>query len=286
MGQRCRTIPAVPPVPEIPPRLIIEPRLGWNAGARSIAELAVPCRLEWTMLSVVGAVCGLATEHRGLNPAGIEFAIQFETNSLGPACRAIASGAPLSDWVAYTPGATVFRIDRFRDGSAVAQAGTLTLARIEGLSGRLVTVGCLYAAGDQIGVSDAACVSPGWVDIISTATEALSDSIAGNLIVYFDYTVPEGYAIDAVDVCATADLGGSLLDSPGLYVGLSDHGEVASDLAILVPYESPQTVSVCDEFAVVTAGPGTKTLGIEIRNEYGTADYSISTVRVHVVCAL
>lgn len=152
MALECRTIPGRDAVPGTPSRVEITPNLGWNSGARSIARIDGACRLEFTMPQVTGAVCGLATTHRGTEPSGIDFGLQFETAGLGAVCRALEAGRPVSDWIAYTPGVTVFRVDRQPGGRMVAQAGAVTLAVSEALQlEALITVGCLYAATDQIG---------------------------------------------------------------------------------------------------------------------------------------
>lgn len=152
MTTTCIEIPGTPAVPYTPARVDVDANLGWNAGARSIAQYSGPCRLQFTMPQVVGAVCGLATRHRGTDPAGIDFAFQFETSALGAVFRAIEAGRAVSEWATYTPGTTVFRIDRHRDGQMIAQAGAVTVAVAAArVLDPLITVGCLFAASDQIG---------------------------------------------------------------------------------------------------------------------------------------
>lgn len=152
MAVRCKTIPGTPGSPGRKSRIEISPNFGWNAGARSVARLAGPCRLEFTMLQVTGAACGLAVERRGTEPSAIDFALHFETQRDGPVFRALEAGRALSEWAPYVPGQTVFRIDRLPGGRLIAHAGATKVAEAGvRIDAPLITVGCLYASTDQIG---------------------------------------------------------------------------------------------------------------------------------------
>lgn len=152
MPFRCTTIPGTPGRPGRKSRIEIQPNLGWNSGARSVAMIDGPCRLAFTMPKVTGAACGLATARRGTNPAGIDFALQFETSGAGAVFRAIESGRPVSEWASYVRDSTLFTIDRLWNGRLVAKADGVTVAQSAAIiDSPLVTVGCLYAATDQIG---------------------------------------------------------------------------------------------------------------------------------------
>lgn len=147
----CQTIPGTPPTQAVPPSTASNPNLGWNAGARSIAEIDGDLYLEFDMPAVTGAACGLAAQRRGTDPAFIQFGMLFKGAGGVSVFAVIENGNQRTLDAIYAPG-DVFRIERRRGAVIYKHNGAGVYLSANASTGSLVTVGCLYAAEDQIGV--------------------------------------------------------------------------------------------------------------------------------------
>ena len=148
-------VPAVPPVPAIPPRTIVQTvavpskNLGWNAGARSGKVVVGDFVAEFKVkAAAIGAMVGMNAPDAGagLYPANnIDLAFLCQAG----AARVYRSGAYAAAGGAYTD-ATVFRIER---------TGNTIVWKMDGVTKHTVTASlpevmwleaALYSADDEV----------------------------------------------------------------------------------------------------------------------------------------
>lgn len=149
-------VPAVPPVPAIPPRIIVQTvavpgrNLGWNAGARSSAVVVGDFMAEFkAKASNAGAMVGMNAPDAsaGLYPANnvdVAFLCQAGTARVYRSGSYVAPGGPYTD-------ATVFRIER--TGNVVTwkmDGATVHTATIASLPAALWLEAALYSADDEV----------------------------------------------------------------------------------------------------------------------------------------
>ena len=151
MTDICITIPEVPASPAIPGRYDSDPRIGWNAGARSIGQQFGDCYAEFGMPEVVGVVVGLTRERIGTLPNDVSHGFLFQSAGGVRLVSVVERGIERVAAQTHANDA-VFRIERVRDVVAYKVDGTTVYTSSTSLNGGVVVVSCLYAAEDGVGV--------------------------------------------------------------------------------------------------------------------------------------
>lgn len=148
----CVTYFAVEPVPYQPARVDLDPLLGWNAGARSIDRRAAPCYVEFDMPAVVGVVVGLAPEFLSVMPEDVPCGFFFERSAGGLPFYSVVEFGVQKTVPAQHAEDALFRIERRAGGAVHYLVGGSEVYESEStLSGALVVVALMYAAGDGVG---------------------------------------------------------------------------------------------------------------------------------------
>ena len=115
-------VPPIPPAPASPDQIFTDLRIGWNAGARSIATIGSQESKAFRFqvpTACVGAFVGITTTGElTLDPYGFTYAFEFDHGSM----RCWAKGEVVTEWEPYTNN------DYFL---LVRRAGTLIMSKGE-----------------------------------------------------------------------------------------------------------------------------------------------------------
>lgn len=146
----CQYIEPVDPVAAVPSRVLVEPVVGWDAGANSVTTIAGDCEVVWTMELVAGAYVGL-TEDREAVPAPDRIAHGFMFHQRAGVCffRVVEYGVARSGDIQYFPG-DEFAVRRAR-GFVYYRHNDEELRATEAqFDGEASVASALYASGDRV----------------------------------------------------------------------------------------------------------------------------------------
>lgn len=146
--QVCISCPEVPYIAPVPSQTLVDPRLGWNSSARSIAEHAGDCYVSFSAPQVVGLVIGFAPSYQPTDPASIHHGFYLFQRSGRDVYQIIERG------IVQTA-----RTQRFDQRFRIERTGTQVTYKVDGAvvhssaapsSGTIMVVACMYAAPDGV----------------------------------------------------------------------------------------------------------------------------------------
>lgn len=146
----CVDCPEVTAIAAVPEQRIVDRRLGWNAGARSVFPRAGDCYTQFTVPAhVIGVVCGLAPV-LSVDPRAVPHGFYIYQDSGRELWRVVEGGVGKTAPVVRAPDTDSFRIER-RNGVVRylfnnRQFYVSTARAIDAL----FVVACLYADNDGI----------------------------------------------------------------------------------------------------------------------------------------
>lgn len=147
----CYVCPELPAVPGVAPSVVVDPQLGWNAGANSVAMLAGDVHVVWQFdVAPVGVVVGLkASRTLPAEPALMPHGLYVHSAGANSFVTVQEQGQALGEAVPYTLG-TPLEIRRvggvvtyWANGVLLRQSPARTLAPV-------CVNTCLYSAGDTV----------------------------------------------------------------------------------------------------------------------------------------
>lgn len=147
----CYDCPAVPEIPAVPAQTIVDPRLGWNAGATSAEVHAGDCFVAFSIPAhVAGVVCGLAAAFVSTNPKDVDHGVFVYQDAGRELWCLVERGAKVSAPVVRAPDTDAFRIER--RGTTVRYFFNNRQVRVSPLAapGARRVVACLYRADDGV----------------------------------------------------------------------------------------------------------------------------------------
>jgi hypothetical protein len=243
----CLVCPEIDPVAAVPPKAVVSPNFGWNAGARSVTALDGDLHAKFTMGgSENGVIIGLhdaASTLPPVSPAFITHGWYFFNLRGGYAAR-YESGAQVGDPVAYN-ASDEFEIRRVDGVVSYVLNGTTVAISAHRSNGRVRMMTCLYAAGDTAPGSDNS--SGAGTDIVAvngdngplasgvqiTLTTPNNPSFANDA--YWSIDVPSGASQLLVELVDNAT-GGFASDAGYLIVSQDTVLDGSDSLASVAPY--------------------------------------------------
>ena len=147
----CVDCPEVPAVEAVPQQTIIDPRNGWNSGARSSLMRAGDCYVQFSFTTpLAGSICGLAETFASTDPSVVDYGIYGLTDGAYTKFAVIERGE-----IARAPenidlSTAVFRIERA--GSRIHYYANNVRVHSSDLrsASSLMVVALLYSADDGI----------------------------------------------------------------------------------------------------------------------------------------
>lgn len=147
----CVDCPELPAIPAVPAQTIVNPRVGWNAGARSAVSRTGDCFVQFSFDTPLhGSVCGLTPRFIDADPANVKFGFYAYTDGALTKFSVVENGETVRAPALVDLNTAVFRIERRRDRVDYLLNGNTvhTSAKKEG--GALLVVGLMYHSDDGI----------------------------------------------------------------------------------------------------------------------------------------
>lgn len=147
----CIVCPQLPAVPYAPDSAVTDPRLGWNAGANSIAMVAGDLHVTDTVaVPPAGLVIGLkAVRNNQTDPADVLHGLFFYRNGGQPRVEVREQGARIGIAHNYAAGAA-WEIRRVGAWITYLVAGVVLAKTPAKTLGPMLVNACLYAAQDGV----------------------------------------------------------------------------------------------------------------------------------------
>lgn len=148
---QCITCPAVTEIVAQPSITTVNPRLGWNSGARSVRRISGDCYVAFGVPTpVAGAICGLTTDFDTTSPEGVKFGIYVYAQAGLYKYVIVENGVTVTAPLTVGLVATTFRVERFVARVAYYVNAEQVYLSEQREAGGLIVVGLLYRADDSI----------------------------------------------------------------------------------------------------------------------------------------
>lgn len=148
--QVCVSCPEQPAVTAVPVQTLTDPRLGWNASARSVVELSGDCYAAFAAPQVIGVVIGFAPEYIPADPASVRHGFYLFQRSGRDVYQVIERGIVQTAYGTRNIGVDHYRIERL--GTQVQYKVNNVVVHTSAVpsSGTIMVVACMYAAPDGV----------------------------------------------------------------------------------------------------------------------------------------
>lgn len=147
----CLICAPVPPQPAVPPRVLVQPQLGWGAGANSVQVRSGRCFVAFTVAQAAGALVGFAVPRTmRYDPVAVEHGWQFTTFGTRYLAHAMERGRLVAGPI-LVERSVLARLERAGSDIRYLLDGDLVHRSRARVTGPLLVKACLYASGDAVG---------------------------------------------------------------------------------------------------------------------------------------